>query len=272
MSRSSFSPNQSGQIGVIILLIMVVLLTIGLSVAARTTKEVRLAGQETESTRVFSAAELGVEKALATDLTTIPDVYRQTAAIPESNANLDYTITKMRNLQTHLFEGSSAVVNLLDSGASTPAVNALTINWGKNTNCTQNPAALVISIYSVDQAVVPPRTAVRYRAITPCNTRSDSIPVSNTAGSNGFFRSMSLPIQANDRVVRIKAVYADTDLYVTGTNGGTPTDLPVQYYNIRSTASNSLGNETRTVEVNRTLPVAPGILDFVVFSGTTVSK
>jgi flagellar basal body-associated protein FliL len=273
-SDTALHDSQSGQIGVIILLVMVVLLTIGLSVAARTSKEVSLSTQEEESTRVFTAAETGLEQALAQDLANLPNTYTESQSLPANNANLDYTIKKMNILETHLFEGSSAVVNVLNSGSSAPDVDTLKINWGKNTSCSANPqpASLIIAIYSIDQAVVPARTAVRYQAISPCNAKSDSIPVSTTAGTGEFFRSVNVAIQSNDRLVRIKPIYNDTDIKVTGSKAGTDTALPVQYYNIRSTATNTRGNETRIVEVNRTLPVAPGILDFVLFSGTSLSK
>ena len=48
--------------------------------------------------------------------------------------------------------------------------------------------------------------------------------------------------------------------------------LPVQAYNIRSEAKNDLGNETRAVEVNKTLDAAPAIMDYALFSGTTIVK
>jgi Tfp pilus assembly protein PilX len=65
------APAQSGQIGVIILLLMVVMLTIGISFLSRSTRELRVATQESESSRVLSAAESGIESALNSNLSTL---------------------------------------------------------------------------------------------------------------------------------------------------------------------------------------------------------
>ncbi len=261
---------QSGQIGIIIILIMVVLLTIGLSLAARSSREVTLSTQEEESTRTFNAAEAGVEQALSNDFSFAPNQYHPTpTTIPGSNATVDYTITKVNVLETRLFQGVSAHVQLTDSsGAQT--VNNVVIDWSKENNCaTQKPAALVVSIYSVDTTTVPETVNVRHQAFAACDY-GDSVPVSPTAGASPYFKEVTIPLQAKDTFMRVKAVYNDTTIKVTGT--GKTGVLPVQYYSIYSTAKNQSGSENRSVQVNRTLSVEPSILDYVLFSGTTIIK
>ncbi|MDQ3008290.1 MAG: hypothetical protein M3Q81_01715, partial [bacterium] len=109
--KSYYRTNQqAGQIGLIILLIMVVLLTAGLSLAARTTQELFLAQQSAESARVFNAAEAGIEQALNTsfnfegevDSGTIQDI---------TDTTVDYSVTKKYELETLLFEGVSVSVD-----------------------------------------------------------------------------------------------------------------------------------------------------------------
>jgi len=58
--------NNSGQALLIILLIMAVALTIGLSVVSRSVTDIRISQEQEESARVFSAAEAGLESLLAT--------------------------------------------------------------------------------------------------------------------------------------------------------------------------------------------------------------
>ncbi len=58
--------KNSGQIVLIILLIMAVGLTIGLAVVSRSVTDIRISRQEEESARVFSVAEAGIEEALKT--------------------------------------------------------------------------------------------------------------------------------------------------------------------------------------------------------------
>jgi hypothetical protein len=255
---------QSGQIGIIIILIMVVLLTIGLSLASRSTREVILSQQEEESTRVFSAAEAGVEQALTADFTFAGESYAPgPTAIPNTNATVDYTIQKMHVLDMRLTEGQAARVQLTDS--STPLPSSVAISWSRETDCsTQTPASLIIAIFSVDSTG---KTSVRYTAAAACD-HGDGVTVAGASGVNGLFKQTTVNLQANDVYMRVKPVYEDTDVYVTASSG----NFPVQYYSVHSSATNQLGNENRVVEVKRSLPVAPSILDFVLVSGTSIQQ
>lgn len=62
---SSFN-SQRGQVLLIVVLVMVVSLTVGLSVASRSIVNLRTSTEEENSQRAFSAAEAGIEKALST--------------------------------------------------------------------------------------------------------------------------------------------------------------------------------------------------------------
>ena len=55
------SKTQAGQILVIMLLIMVVGMTIGLFLLGRTTTDISLTSKLSDSSRVFNAAEAGIE-------------------------------------------------------------------------------------------------------------------------------------------------------------------------------------------------------------------
>lgn len=251
--------SQSGQIGVIILLIMVVLLTAGLSLATRTTQELFLSQQTADSARVFNAAEAGIEQALSTDL-NFAGTETTGSVSSVDDATVNYTIKKVDILETRLFEGVTVMVD------TTGVVNGqgLVVEWSKETNCaTQDPASLMASIYSVNAGV----TSVRFQALRGCD-RADGFTASVTqAGSPYYFRH-NLALQTNDVIVRLTPMYNDTHIRVAG-DGWT---LPVQYYNIRSEAQNTEGDEVRIVEVNRTLPTAPSVMDYAVYSGTTLDK
>src|SRR3989344_5332777 len=64
MPKPAFSKNNSGQVLLLVLLSMVTVLTISLSIAARSTVEVATTSYEEDASRAFSAAEAGVEQAL----------------------------------------------------------------------------------------------------------------------------------------------------------------------------------------------------------------
>jgi hypothetical protein len=262
--------RQSGQVGIMIILIMIVLLTIGLSLASQSTKEIFLSSQEDQSTRVFNAAEAGVEQALSTDLTVESEnTITGTATITGSNATVNYSIQKLTSLETRVPQGGVAMVKVADPGTA-PAVTAVMLDWAKETACNQTPALLVLEIFSYDETSNP-KTTVRYQTISPCDY-SDGNTVISAAGSNGYFRTYSVPVSTTDTLIRLKPYYNDTFVKVAGVGG----NLPIQSYLIQSTAANQQGSgtstETRSVEVNRTLSMAPSIMDYVLFSGSTLIK
>lgn len=268
-TRSRNRKNQSGQIGIIVVLIMIVLLTIGLSLASRTTKEVSLSTQESESTRVFNAAEVGVEQALSTNLAFSGDVYTSSPLTPSgSNATVTYSINKQYQLEMQIFQGVSATIQLVDDTHPTPPTS-LYIDWSKETNCsTQSPASLLVSIYSVDKTKIPSDVKVRYLSFEPCS-RSNNLGTTNiSAGQNGYYKRATIALASNETFVRIKPAYNDTKMLVQPSSG----QMPVQSYAIRSSGTNNNGTENRNVQVVRSLPTAPSVFDYVVYSGTTITK
>lgn len=253
---------QSGQVGVIILLIMVVILTIGLTVATRTTQESFLTTQNAESTRVFNAAEAGIEQALSTDLTALEASQDESIAgsvTTVENTEVNYSITKVRGLETKLFEGVAVALDV--RGVATG--QGLVIEWAKE-DCSADPASLMASIYSIETGV----TRVRYQALGNCARGDGFIQATTQAPGNAYRYRYTLPLVSGDQYVRVQAVYNDTVIRV----GGSGWTLPTQYYKIRSEATNTLGDETRIVEVNRTLPTAPSVMDYALYSGTTLVK
>lgn len=256
---SQFS-SQRGQVGVVILLIMVVLLTVGLSIASRSTQELFLTQQNVDSTRVFNAAEAGIDQALSTSFDFQGEqTSGEIANFNDADIAVDYNVKKVTQLETRLFEMISVKVDVTGNNG-----NGIVIEWSKIDNCaTEDVASLIASVYYDDAGT----TRVRHYPLRGCD-RSDNFLAATSINTDGYRRRYTLPLTTNDLFVRIKPVYNDTHVRVTG-SGWT---LPVQYYNVRSEATNSLGNETRIVEVNRTLNAAPSIFDYAVFSNTTIVK
>ena len=223
-----------------------------------------LSQQEEESNRVFNAAEAGVERALATDLSFTGESFNSgNTTIAGTDSNLNYNITKNRVLESRLIEGTTAMVQLQDSATTLPG--SIYVDWSIATDCnsaTDKPSTIIVSVYSVTTSV---SADVRHYSFAGCN-RNDSIPMGAT-GQNGYFRRATITTQAGDQFMRVKTVYNNTYLRVGGS-----TALPTQAYDIRSAATSQLGTEARTVQVKRTLSAAPSVMDFALFSGTTLVK
>jgi|GEM_PF-282805 len=259
---------QSGQVALIILLIMVVVLTLGVSLASRTVMDVTLTRQEEQGGRVYQAAESGVESALNEDLANdalyTNDAFTGTVS-SISDIDVNYSVARKKTLETRVGEGGAVAVDV----TGTANGNQLAINWGKGKDCNSsspadNAASLLIRVYNVTGGA----TTVKQYAYAAC-TYTNGYPVTGTlVGDNGYYRKVLITLATGDKAVRIQPVYADTYMQVDGV-GWT---LPVQLYEITSNAKNQLGNETKAIQVSRTLPTFPGIMDYALYSGTTIVK
>lgn len=280
-NKKSITSGQPGQIAVIILLIMGVLVVLVLSFASRTAQEVQLSGQEQDSTRVFNAAETGVEQALSdSDYFATADSIGSTGDLPVTNApdntTATFNITRQDGLQTRITQGSSATV-FLDQFP----VNNLyfDLNWAKEAACNQR-ASIIVAVYYEDPVGV---NKVFYDAMKPNCNPSDGTYDSNKA--IGFRTQGVDPINGDyeqrtridltslmgkkKTMARIKALYADADISIT-TSG-----ITAQAYEIRSEARDTTdptGGEKSAIRVTRTRPAPPVIFDYSLYSGGSLDK
>lgn len=254
------SNPQSGQIAIAVMLIMVVLLTIGLSLASRTTEEIFLSQQQSESTRVFNAAESGAEDALSRDFSTITQ--QQTFPLTTiDGVTVNYTITPQSELERQLTEGGTATVLTNNNN-----IGNLTVEWGKNSAGCSDNASLIFSIYYQD-SLLGGITRVKHKAVSPDGcSRGDGFE-SASPNSNPYNSRYTLSgVDSSVLSVRIKAVYNDTAIKVAGVN------LPQQQYLVRSEAANENGTEQRTVEVTRGVSAPPAFMDYAVYTAGTIQK
>jgi len=254
--------KQSGQIAIVILLIMVVLLTVGLSLASRTTQEVFLSQQEAESTRVFNAAESGIENALSQDFSGI-SAETELNNVDADNVSVVTIITPQGVLETQVTEGSVVHLDLVGLAGGAP----IDIEWSRQSGCDAS-ASLITSTYYVDAGT----TKVEHQAFGPASPCSGSrntdefTQIALGTGSNGYTYSNTINIPANSQYMRIMAVYADTTIRVTGAEASN------QFFVIRAEADNDLGDENRAIEVGRSLSTAPSFMDYAVYSGGALAQ
>ena len=256
--------NQSGQVAIVILLIMVVLSTVGLSLASRTTQEVFLSQQEAQSARVFNAAEVGLEDALSQDFDSISaQNYNDSTTV--SGVDINTSINLNNVLETNILEGNAVHIDLKNYNGN------FTVNWSRETTCdpdvtTTNTASILVSVYYDDGGT----TKVIHDAFGPC-TRSpdDQFTISGVRnGSNGY-QKKTIDLSAGPGTslfARVRPVYADTAVRITGS-----VDFPTQFFVIRSQADNVDGDENRTVEVGRTLSASPSFMDYSLYSGAGIN-
>ncbi len=253
--------DEGGQIALVVLLIMIVMLTLGLSVAKRGLFDVTLSQQEEESSRAFQAAETGVEEAMRTltggsGILTGDTSYNVTVSEGGTNG---FVVDQAIN------PGESLAVEM--SGASDVA--SLDVYFGdKNVeDCTGNPPAIEIAV--VKKSGV--NTTVS-RSAFDLLSRSNGFTVI-AAGSHEFegktFCGLANVSSLGQAVeIRLRPLYSKATIGIDPRPDAAI--LPAQYNVIRSEGKTGT-NVTRAVEVQRLNSQLPTIFDYVVFSGNAIS-
>lgn len=287
--------DQRGQAVLIVVLIMVVALTAGLSVASRAITNLRISTDEENSQRAFSAAEAGVEAAVKKCAVAPCQVNDVELAAPGGTqvSSYSYNTTFLSGTE-FLVNGGNAIekddgvdVWLIDHNAdnslsfdsgwhasSIPSTGSrfITVYWGSGSvSCTgsgkDGVAALEVIVLSGDQTSP---VVTRY-AVDPCQDRrgansfsaSDSNPPSPyTVGNKDFLYKYTIILDNASKgvVVRLVPLYASSSIGVLGCDhpvSGTPTcyALPGQGKVIESTGKS--GSSFRKVTFFQGYPVLP---------------
>lgn len=290
MRQKCIPQTQKGQALVILLLILVVTMTVGLSVVSRTLTNVREASTTERSTRAFSAAEAGVELALRNNLETALGGQPTASLAPVNvgNAQANVTISKTGG-SSEPYEpvkpvSKDDIIQLSLAGAT---ANGVVIYWTKegteeNTPAcnpgdpNNGPAALEISIVSWAGGSSDPYLITRY-ALNPagCNMSAtngfDVGDIDN--GPNAFLSKKQIPFPTppapSPRIMRIRPIYDKATIRaVPYTNAGGEGfgTIPVQSYKVRS--EGIAGETKRVVEVERSIGGLPHLFDYVLFNGS----
>lgn len=251
--------RQSGQVALIVLLIMAVTLVIAVSLARRTSEDIAQTTKQSETSKVFSAAQSGAEQVLTDVLTalrsggTVPIGTSTLTSINDSSITVN--VDAATNFTQSLDEGETYQV-------AVPAIGSVTVEWGDGTSSDcSTEASLLVAKYTDSGS----GTEVEYTGYAPvgCSARGDGFATPNS-GTSGRRNKITIP--AGPDFVRLMPMYASTDLFVDGA-----TD---QQYTITSSAENQAGDnkESRVIEVTTSGYQPPSYLDYTVYSGTTLTK
>lgn len=227
--------HKSGQVVLIVLLVMVVVLTIGLSLISQSVTDISISKDEEESIRAFSAAEAGIEAALqnigAAPSTVEVDGITANITISNQNDNLDFTLAEGEYLDLDLTGATGAQIRLtIDSGA------------GLETTFYKNNNSINRYLYSYNAG---------------CLSGSG---ISTATGGIIDLRAVA----SDDLVLRVRAICQTTSVALTVTSGS----LPVQAYQIDSRASQD--GKTSAIQVTRADEL-PSVFDYVLFSKGDIS-
>jgi len=269
MLSRTHSSTQSGQIGLVVLLGMVVIATIGISVATRSTQDVTSTRQDQESSQSFSAAESALERILSQPsdelFTFSEDSTSQQFTDIFENTSANVSIEKQFAFDNYVRQAEVIEVDVSSVTQNRPLV----IEWANSRNCSDTPASILVTVFSTSAA-----NQTRSFAFGPCS-HGDNFELVNPAQSANFGTTFALKktisLQNGDQKVRIRPIYADANILVRSDGSW---NLTAQQFTITSVGENEAegGRETRAIQLERTQPFAPGVLDFTLVSGTDINK
>ncbi|MBI2430428.1 MAG: hypothetical protein HYV39_00185 [Candidatus Levybacteria bacterium] len=256
--------NEKGQTLLIVVLVMVVVLTIGLSVASRSITNLRTTTEEENSQRAFSAAEAGVEEAIKSSQTGEIISNRSLG----NNANILQVKSVSVGGSEFVLNGGNPISK--DDGADIwlsdypnytnpkkttgSELQFFTIYWGFSQDACPpegNAAAIeVIVLYGTTKA----SASTKRFAFDPCSRPSNNNFSSLSPNDSGNFsvaektfhyktpyilRSPNIPNNNELYIVRVVPLYGSTPIGVTTCNPGGQncTPLPAQGKQIESTGS-----------------------------------
>lgn len=217
---------QKGQALLIVVMVMVIALTVGLSILVRTTSSVHTSNEDENSQRAFSAAEAGVEQSLvsgsAVPLTTLAGSTSYQTAI----ATVGGPAFNLSNGTIVLKDDPVDIWLSTYPTYAGPWNGNLTINWGSASDVC-NPSEAVNTQAAIELILIygtKVNPSVKKYALDPCasrrsvnNFQSPTVPGDSINGKTYAYKKV-LPI-ASGLIMRIVPLYAPTVIGAEGDVG-----------------------------------------------------
>lgn len=284
--------NQNGQALLLVLLAMSVVLVLGLSIVSRTITDVSNTTRQEDSTRAFSAAESGVEKALliggSTGTVSVGAegaTFTATVAADSASTDFNYPLAIPSGDMAHLwFLNHDANGNFLISGSYGGLAPSMDVCWG-NQGSTEVTAAEIIFFYTP--------TAGNYSDVRVWKGAYD--PDAARRGINGFLDPGTNPCTVSGKVYKYSRRFrlggGPGGLVLPTTQGqllfakvrllynSVPQDVgffslggvnfPSQGNKVSSTGT--AGGANRRLEVTQLFGEPPAIFSSLIYSGADVT-
>ncbi len=259
--------HESGQVVILIMLVMLIGLTIGLSLVSRSLQDLRQTSVSDFRNRAFTVSESAVEESLRQGLSILA-TSGGCASVPGYSWNATTstcTVTSSLNGVSYNYAVSSGA-----SGAYITKTNVakddvvqvdLTGVAGGTVMsvCWDNNASVMVSVVYNSGGYQIEKWA--YNPLASGRSNGFATAAGNTcSGFSGTVSQQNITLPANPLLARIRPLYVGAKIGVSATN------LPSQSYRAVGTAT--LGNVTAKTEVTQSKPYLPAIFDYVIFSNS----
>ena len=273
--------RQSGQIVLVVLLLVMVGMSLGISIFLDSLSETNLTVNEELSEKAFNAAEAAVETTLLAEYSQLLDPNFDGSFTLNNGIAVDVDVEYSSVIEAQSVpENSVLAVNTSDPNG----VTSLLLKWGNsevgnpqnpgscNPASADPPPALYLERwYDNGSSIEIDRRLYRANGC-PTNPSISGDPDVYDAhpGTLGYLSQIEtdFSISSDDIVVRIRPLFNDADIYIEGVDAV----LPAQVANITATPTVEDGSVVRSIEVLRYYSDLPDIFDYVLFSGVGVVK
>lgn len=276
--------NTSGQALLLVLLAMSVVLTVALSIVSRSITDISNSSREEDSTRAFSAAESGVERALIVGNTGTQNLGDATfnATITTGTASTSFVhpvAIASGDALTFWFLNHDAAGATTCTGNSCFVGTNLRVCWG-NTGVSDIPAAEVSILYTTVPGSYAQARDVKV-AYDPVGTRGNNFASPDagtcTIGTKTFPYQKNIdlvalgipnpPSQGTLLLARVKLLYNTTaqEVGISST-----ASIPPQSNTINSLGV--AGGSNRKLQVSQLFGEVPTIFGDLIYSGTGITK
>lgn len=263
----------SGQTVLMIVLVMTLALTVGLSLISRTTTDIRVTSQFEESARAFSAAEAGIEESLAsfgnasgnydngvTYNSTIDQIGQ------DGVYQLPITSTVIGQASTIFLAAHDQIGNIDWTNRYT---GSLRFCWKQATEGDPMPA-IELTFFKKTLAGVYSTQRFAYDSQVRANGfdrtfGTDDCGTGNTDLASADIFIVNTPMSG---FVRVRPYYSDAVVYIEPLGSAT---FPSQGNLITSTGGIP-GGATRKITVVRQFKTPPSLFDYVLFSGGAITQ
>lgn len=235
-NRLNFLPDERGQALLIVVLVMVIALTVGLSVVARTVSNLRTTTEDDNSQRAFSAAEAGIEQSLNSNV-AMSGNFSNNSTYTTTVSQLSGSDILMNNGGNILKDSSSDLWLSSYPNYASPWSGNLTIYWGDSSDVcnasefTNTMSALEMVLISGSKAT----PSLTHYVWDPCQARSNVNhfsyigPSSGSVSGKNFAYKTSIVV-ASGLIARVVPLYAGTKVAVRACDisGNNCSNLPSQ--------------------------------------------
>lgn len=285
--------NSKGQIILVLILVMSVALTIGLSVIQRSLSDISTSTKIEQSSRAFSAAEAGVERALRGETGNF-DFSENNSSVQTQDSGLLPPAAAVGTQQVALAYPAPGITKesigqvwLADyNSATNPPPNVYThgsldVYWGSS---SLSPPAIQITVISYNSVSGQYQYSKSHFDPNSARASLNNFTVVSCSGTNttqtifgqmSFYCRQNISLPPNSKVVRTRFLYNSSAQLVafqppTTATCGVACSIPSQARVITSTGY--AGGTQRRVQLFKQDSLVPLLFDYAIFSSGGISK